>query len=340
MRTMRIALLAPVACTAFSLPFLDTVKLKLQNIEVPEFIKKLTDPVGSSPLLTLHKNLIEIPSVTGEEGAVGEWLSQYLVSQNFTVENQEVGSNGRQNIYAYYGKNRTTRALLTSHIDVVPPYIPYKETKNAIYGRGSSDAKGSVAAQIIAVEELKRDNQIQEGDVGLLFVVGEETVADGMHKANDLGIAWESVIFGEPTEMKLAVGHKGIGIFEVIAEGKASHSGYPHLGVNANTKLIKALHALISLELPKSEKLGESTLNVGQISGGVAANVIPAHAKAEVSIRIAGDLDETLKIIKDSLKEHDVEIKWSTPLYGPQELDHEVEGKLHLTHSKMWGSEI
>src|SRR5690606_17954531 len=156
----------------------------------------------------LHKSLVEIPSVTGDENAVSAWLAEYLISKNFTVETQVVGKDGRENIFAYVGKTRATRVLLTSHIDVVPPYIPYKETINAIYGRGSSDAKASVAAQIVAVEELLAEKKIQEGDAALLFVVGEETTADGMRKANDLDVEWESVIFGEPTELKLAVGHK------------------------------------------------------------------------------------------------------------------------------------
>src|SRR5579859_4874280 len=101
------------------------------------------------------------------------------------------------------------RTIVTSHIDVVPPHIPYSISGNTIYGRGSNDAKGPVATQIQAVEELRKSGKVKDGDVALLFVVGEEVNGAGMRKANDLGIMLpKSVIFGEPTELKLAVSQK------------------------------------------------------------------------------------------------------------------------------------
>ena len=66
------------------------------------------------------------------------------------------------------------RTIVTSHIDVVPPHIPYSISGNTIYGRGSNDAKGSVATQIQAVEELRKAGKVSDGDVAMLFVVGEE----------------------------------------------------------------------------------------------------------------------------------------------------------------------
>lgn len=73
-------------------------------------------------------------------------------------------------------KNVDFRTIVTSHIDVVPPHIPYSISGNTIYGRGSNDAKGSVATQIQAVEELRQSGKITDGDIGLLYVVGEEVV--------------------------------------------------------------------------------------------------------------------------------------------------------------------
>ncbi|PUU81322.1 hypothetical protein B9Z19DRAFT_628266 [Tuber borchii] len=294
------------------------------SFKVPEFIKKFADPISTSPLYSLHRSLIEIPSVTGNEKGVGEWLAAYLMGKNFTVETQAV-SEDRVNIFAYLGKNRTTHTLVTSHIDTVPPFIPYKATSNTIYGRGSNDAKGSVASQIIAVEELITEEVISEGDVSLLFVVGEETLGDGMKTANSLGPKWRAVIFGEPTENKLAVGHKGIVMFDVIAKGKASHSGYPQLGVNANSHLIEALYKIEHMILPKSDLLGESTINIGLIQGGVAANIVSPYASASVLIRLAGDLDETLEVIKKTVHGLPVELKFLGVTYGPQETDHDVE---------------
>ncbi|TGZ84981.1 Zn-dependent exopeptidase [Ascodesmis nigricans] len=299
---------------------------------LPAFIRNFGSSTSStpSPLLTLHEDLVSIPSVTGNETAVARFLADYLTAHNFTVETQHVsdGLEGeRFNVFAYLGKERSTHMLITSHLDTVPPFIPYSSSRNTIYGRGSNDAKGSVAAQITAVEELIKEDLLHEGDISLLYVVGEETTGDGMKAANNLRVQpWKSVIFGEPTENKLAVGHKGILMFDVIAKGKASHSGYPHLGVNANSHLIQALAVLDNLELPASKLLGASTLNVGRMEGGVAYNVIPAFAKAKILVRVAADLEETIKALKESVKDLPVELEFTEVAYGPVELDYDVKG--------------
>ena len=147
---------------------------------MPAFIKQYTDPIGASPLLSLHRNLVRIESISGNENAVGVWLVEYLTKQNYTVEVQPVvgvqeKAANRFNVLAYIGENRTTRTLVSSHIDVVPPYLPYKVRGHKISGRGTVDAKGSVAAQIQAVEELRESGEVGEGDVAMLFVIGEES---------------------------------------------------------------------------------------------------------------------------------------------------------------------
>lgn len=147
------------------------------KFELPSFVKNIADPIAASPLLSLHRTLVQVPSISGSEHKVAQVLADYLVSKNFTVEMQAIdphGSSGRANIFAYLGTNRTASTLVTSHIDTVPPFIPYKASSNTIRGRGTNDAKGSVAAQVIAVEELVADGTLHEGDVSLLYVVGEE----------------------------------------------------------------------------------------------------------------------------------------------------------------------
>lgn len=142
----------------------------------------------TSSLLSLHKSLVEVPSISGSERNVSSFLSEYLESKNFTVEVQPV-TKDRENILAYTGSSRKTKTLVTSHIDTVPPFWPYERHGDEIWGRGTVDAKGSVASQILAVESLLESSQIQEGDVGLLFVVGEEKGGEGMRIANDLGLS-------------------------------------------------------------------------------------------------------------------------------------------------------
>ena len=255
------------------------------------------------------------------------FLNDYLESKGFTVERQPV-EGSRENILAYIGKIRKTRVLVTSHIDTVPPFWPYERRGDEIWGRGTVDAKGSVASQIIAVESLKEKSEIGEGDVALLFVVGEEKGGLGMQTANKLGLSWEAVIFGEPTELKLAKGHKGgLGVY-IRAKGKAAHSGYPELGKNANNMLIDALYALNKIGLPWSERYGNSTLNIGLIEGGVAANVIPEDASALVSVRIAAETPDDYKVlITEAVRKASPEVELEfTISRGPVPIDYDIEG--------------
>ncbi|KAK9476602.1 hypothetical protein V1514DRAFT_168165 [Lipomyces japonicus] len=285
------------------------------------------DP-SKDELLDLHRNLIDIPSVTLSENDVASYLGTYLADRGFTVERQQISTDpARENIYAYKGITRDTKVLLTSHIDTVPPFIPYSYHDGYIWGRGSVDAKASVAAQVTAAIELLADGQVQEGDVSLLYVVGEETDGIGMTTASEsLNANWEAAVFGEPTELKLAVGHKGILLADLYAHGKASHSGYPELGINANSYIIEALYKLDNLKYPSSELLGNTTFNIGTLQGGVAANVIPANASAGITVRVADDLPQVVRLMKDAVEDVDhVELD-ITLTYEPVYCDYDVPG--------------
>lgn len=282
-------------------------------------------------LFAFHKNLIDIESISGNEKAVGVYLKGYLEALGYTVEWQvvpEKEGRERANLYAYKGSNRNTKVLLTSHIDTVPPFFGYRVEGNKIYGRGSVDDKNCVAAMVTALEELYAEKEVEDGDVALLFVVEEEVGGPGMQYASEhLGVdSWTSVIFGEPTEMKLGVGHKGIILFNYVVKGKAAHSGYPELGINANEILVKALAKLLNTKLPDSKLLGESTINIGELSGGVAVNVIPENASAFIAIRVAENTEAIVKIIKDIAEETEHLEVTGLHTVDPQLLDYKVEG--------------
>ncbi|GKT55962.1 C6 zinc finger domain containing protein [Colletotrichum tofieldiae] len=278
-------------------------------------------------LISLHKTLVEADSTTKTEALGTQALKTYLET-NFTVELQTVEGN-RQNVYAYPGNGRKARVLLTSHIDTVPPYIPYSRIGDEIWGRGTSDAKGSVAAQITAVETLLESGEISEGDVSLLFVVGEESSGDGMRAANKLNLTWDSVIFGEPTENNLVRAHKGVLGFNITADGVAGHSGYPEYGRSAIDLLVRALEKLQETALPSTEEFGNTTLNVGYIEGGIASNVIAESAAGRASIRAAtGDLEGIKDILNKAVSEVTPEyVNLTFTGQGlPVSLDYDVEG--------------
>lgn len=299
------------------------------NHQDTEF-ENLTDfKVDHISLLSLHKALVDIQSISSHELAVAVYLEKFLTDAGLTVELQKVpdktGGPGRYNVYAYLGATRNTTVLLTSHIDTVPPYIPYKIVGTKIYGRGSCDAKASVATQILAFLSLYKSGVIKEGDVSLLFVVGEEVGGSGMkHAGHQLGASWETGIFGEPTENLLAVGHKGAYKFQLFAHGKAGHSGYPELYVSASEILLPVLSKLLTLEFPVDDLLGPTTLNIGQVDIGVASNVIPGNGFADVFLRVSNNLEKVNEIIHsvvDSVDNLEFDLQISIP---PTYLDFEV----------------
>lgn len=246
-------------------------------------------------LFELVHALVNIESVSGGEAPCIEFLQRYLTERKFQVELQPV-EGGRANIFARCGN---PEVVLSTHVDTVPPFFPASEDGKFIYGRGACDAKGIVAAQIVAAERLAAENV---RDFALLFLVGEETMSDGAHVANRLARGAKFIVNGEPTENKLVLGHKGILRIDLRARGRAGHSAYPELGESAIEKLLDALAALRKLPLPSDGLLGCATLNIGMISGGRAANVIPDQASAQVMFRTVANSDKLRAQVESLLK--------------------------------------
>ena len=242
-------------------------------------------------LFELTRRLISIPSISGDERAVAEFLAEYLSHLGFEVELQDAAE-ARPNVYARRGD---PEVVLSTHTDTVPPYVEFREDDAYIYGRGACDTKGIIAAMIKAGEALI-DAKVT--DFGLLFVVGEEAGSVGARVANSIPNRCRYLINGEPTESKLALGSKGSLRVVLKAKGRAAHSAYPEMGESAIEKLLDVLDDLRGVELPQDETLGASTMNIGMITGGVAANVIPPEAEAELLFRVVTSNDSLKRIIE------------------------------------------
>ncbi|MGH9721687.1 MAG: M20/M25/M40 family metallo-hydrolase, partial [Bryobacteraceae bacterium] len=246
----------------------------------------------------LTRALVDIESITNNEEKVGLYLYHYLSDlagrTGGRVETMEVEPR-RFNVFAHWGQPVVT---LSTHIDTVPPFFPSREDDEFIWGRAACDTKGIIASMIKAAEALL---DAGHSGLGLLFVVGEERNSAGAYCAasNPRGSAF--LINGEPTENKLALGSKGALRYEIVASGKMAHSAYPELGESAIEKLLDALQALRRVPLPADPVLGPSTLNIGTITGGRAANVIPDQAKAEVFIRLVGDSSSTKAAVQQAV---------------------------------------
>jgi acetylornithine deacetylase len=251
------------------------------------------DPLA---LVPLARTLIDIDSTTGREEDCGRWLAAYLRERGYRVEEQPV-SNGRCNILATLDP---PSVVLSTHFDCVPPFFPSGIDEERLHGRGSCDAKGILAAQITAVERL-RDSGIRQ--VGLLFVVGEERGSDGARAANELAGDCRFLINGEPTDGRLGAATRGVLRVRLAATGRAAHSSYPDAGESAIEKLLDALLRLRELPLPNDPLLGRTHYTIGLIAGGVAPNVIPPSAEAEVMFRTVGPAAE-LQPTLDALRQY------------------------------------
>src|ERR1041385_4791216 len=247
----------------------------------------------------LTRRLIDIPSVTGDELAVGTFVSSYLERLGYRVERQEVAPD-RFNLIAT--TEAPPRVVFSTHMDTVPPFIESREDEEFIYGRGSCDAKGIMAAQIFAAQHL-RDEGVN--DVGLLFTVDEEAGSLGAQVANRHPLARECryLINGEPTDSRLATGTKGSVRVFITTEGRAAHSAYPENGDSAIEKLLDILEMIRACEWPEDSFFGTTTCNIGVIAGGTRPNVIPDKARAELQIRLGIDIEHVKNVLEDAVGE-------------------------------------
>lgn len=255
--------------------------------------------------IALTRNLVDIESTTYHEGMAGAFLHEFLADERYAVERMAVaqpdkastpgaGNGERFNVYAAL-PGVTPDVVLSTHMDTVPPFFGCTEDDEFLYGRGTCDAKGIIAAQVAAADRL-RDAGVK---VGLLFVVGEERDSAGAQVANLHPKGSRFLINGEPTDNRLALASKGALRVEIRAKGRMAHSAYPELGESAIDKLVAALNDVLAMPLPVEPEIGPSTLNIGLIQGGRAPNVIADKAEAHLLIRLVGPADATKQAIVD-----------------------------------------
>jgi acetylornithine deacetylase len=238
-------------------------------------------------VVSLTRRLVDIESISGNEGAVGNALAEELRGFGYSVQRMAVEGE-RANVYATSPQDPNPAVVFSTHMDTVPPFIASSEHDDRVYGRGSCDAKGIIAVQVAAAEALKKENIY----VGLLFLVGEERDSRGAKVANQHANSCKFLINGEPTENRVAIASKGALRVQLTAAGKMAHSAYPELGESAIDKLIEALHRLRAMTLPSDPEIGPCTLNVGTIEGGRAPNVISDHARAQLLYRLIGPSEQ------------------------------------------------
>jgi len=243
--------------------------------------------LSAMDVVSFTRRLVDIESTTGNEAQISDFLRHELSRLGYRVNKMSVEGD-RCNVWANSAEQARPAIVFSTHMDTVPPFIPSSEDATRIYGRGSCDAKGIVAAQIAAAERLRANGVY----VGLLFLVGEERDSLGAKVANEQAFGSKFLINGEPTENRLASASKGTLRAEIVASGRMAHSAYPELGESAIDKLLDALDRLRAMKLPFDPEIGPCTLNVGVIEGGRAPNVIPDYARAQLLYRLIGPAEQ------------------------------------------------
>jgi acetylornithine deacetylase len=243
-------------------------------------------------VVELTARMMEIDSTSGQEGQLVDWVESYLVGAEWRVRRIPV-TPGRDDVFATCVDEPLV--TLSTHLDTVPPFIPPRLEGDTLWGRGACDAKGIAAAMIVAAGQLRASNF----PIALLFVVGEEVTHDGAVAANRVSTTSKVLINGEPTESTLAIGTKGAMRFTLRTSGQAAHSAYPHLGRSAISDLVRLLAEMEHLSLPTDPELGDTTINIGGIEGGVADNVLAPAAEARCMARLVTPAAELERLLRD-----------------------------------------
>ncbi len=239
---------------------------------------------GKMQVKELLANLVRIPSISGNEKKIGEFIFDYLSDVGLSPKIY------KGNVYCPIGRGKKA-LLLTSHMDTVPvcpgwtkkPFKPEK-ARGRIYGLGANDAKGSLAAMIHAFTSLNEAEL--SGKVLFAATIQEETSNIGIGQVMGRIPKVDAAIVGEPTNLDICTAMRGLLILKLVARGKSAHASRPTQGVNAIYSACEDMQRLLKLKFNKAHGLlGLPSMSVTLISGGTKNNVIPGECEFTVDMR-------------------------------------------------------
>ncbi|MEE9218893.1 MAG: M20 family metallopeptidase [Acidobacteriota bacterium] len=256
------------------------------------------------------------PGVERQEERVAQLLAEYLRPCGLDVELQEVRP-GRPNLLARLaGRGGGRSLLLCGHTDTVPPNAlmsiePFAAQirDGRLQGRGACDMKGALAAMAVALAVLARSGPKLAGDLTLAAVIDEETQSLGAEAVVQSGLRAEGCVVGEPTENRVAIGHRGLELLQVEFTGRAAHGGAPDEGLNAIAAAARFVQLIEDELAPALARrthalLGASTVNVGVIHGGDQPNTVAARCIVQLERRwIVGETVERMNAEMEALLE-------------------------------------
>jgi len=259
--------------------------------------------------IDLLQHMVAIPSISGEEEELAVFAEATAHSWGLTVRRDELAV-----AVEVRGSRAGPTLALVSHLDVVPPgkgwtRDPFSPTVEGtrLYGRGSGDAKGSVAAMLCAAKDVADAGGPQTGRLLVLLGYGEETKHTTMERAVAAAGPIEAAVVGEPTNLEFAVAQRGLMMVDLLAEGDQRHAGYAAADGefrNAALVLARDLLRLDGLFAERSHPvLGRTTATPTMLDAGVSRNVTPPVAKAILDIRSTPDWthDEVADVLRQAL---------------------------------------
>jgi acetylornithine deacetylase len=239
--------------------------------------------------------LVSIPSVSGEEAKIANDLSTILSEGGFRIQREG------NSIWWTLGKGERPHLLLLSHLDTVPPCTGWNSSPfepqledGKLIGLGANDAKGSVAAMIMAARALQHGDL--DGTITFAFVADEERGGEGIRTIKPKLGQIDAAVVGEPTGLQVCTSQRGLLILRCTAHGKAAHAAHAHLGENAIHKAARDISRLAAVEFEAHEGLGATRAQVTQISGGLARNQVPDCCDFFVDLRTTPNLDHAAVI--------------------------------------------
>jgi succinyl-diaminopimelate desuccinylase len=338
--------------------------------EIEEVLKR----IDKKEIIRLTQELIKIPSVTGCEGDIAEYIHCRLKAFGLKSEKQKVVANRPNVIGKLAGASARNSLMFHGHMDTVPPFgmpEPYSGeiVGDSIYGRGSCDQKGGIAASMIALKSIN-ESKIKL-KTGLVFagVIDEEAEHRGSYNLVKKGPKAEMAVVTDCSNLDAEIGCKGSLPIRITTKGKAVHGSTPWLGIDAVAKMIKVIEAINRLPLGEYEIGGlgnfKATLNIGLIQGGNAYNIVPDQCSIWIDRRVVVGEDNRVILkqfrkalaqlkLKDKEFEATIEVarpdwNWPTiirrglkPFLVPQDSSAVVSlseaiaatgGKLHLSYS-------
>lgn len=299
---------------------------------VNEVCKKVVDSLDENEVIRILQDLIRIPSHSQckqREKDVAKYIYKYLNDNNVDVVSRDVIGDRPNIIAKISGSEKGKSLMLNGHIDTVPPYNmeidPFDPVIKAgkMYGRGTCDMKGAIASMMSAILAIQRSGVKLKGDLYFTGVINEELKSEGAEDIVHNGPKTDMAIVGEPTDLQIAAGHKGLEWIEVIIKGKAAHGGTPEKGINAISKAAKFIDLVEEELIPelaerKNELMGPATMNFGKIEGGDQPSTVAGECRIQIDRRwipeetldmVFGDFQKLIDKLSDKDPKFKAEIK-------------------------------